>query len=322
MKAVVYSKYGPPEVLELAEVPKPVPGENEVLVKVHAASVNSWDWDLVTGKPYVYRLLFGVVAPKFKIIGSDLAGTIEAVGKNVKHLRVGDAVFGDNSGYGFGTFAEYVCVNENIVSIKPGEIDFNDAAALPQAGVLALQGLRLGKVKEGTKLLINGAGGGVGAYAIQLAKLWGANVTAVDHGGKLVFLHSLGADHVLDYARQDFTRSGNKYDVILDVVARRSAMDYTRALNPDGSFIMIGGAIPTVFQTVTSSLWLSFFSKKKMELLMHKPNREDLDYLKELLVAGKLKSIIDKRFSMAETAKAVRYLGEGKAKGKVVISLS
>ena len=227
MKAIVCTKYGPPNVLQLKEVEKPTPKDNEVLVKVHAASVNDWDWGLLRGKPFVNRLLFGLLKPKNKILGSDIAGRVEAVGRNVKQFQPGDEIWGDLSECGFGTFAEYVCVPENALRLKPASMTFEEAAAVPTAAVVALQGLRdKGQIQPGQKVLINGAGGGMGTFAVQIAKSFGAEVTGVCSTRKLDMMRSIGADQVIDYTHKDFTKSGQRYDLILDVVAYRSIFEY------------------------------------------------------------------------------------------------
>ncbi len=320
MKAIVYEQYGSPEVLALKEVEKPVPGDEEVLIKVQAASVNSWDWDLLTGKPYPYRLLFGVRKPKHPVIGSDVAGRVEAVGKQVRLLQPGDEVFGDLSGCGFGAFAEYVCVPENLLALKSSRMTFEQAAAIPQAGVLALQGLRQGKIQSGQKVLINGAGGGAGTFAVQLAKLYGATVTGVDKAHKLEMVRSLGADHVIDYTQEDFTaQEEQQYDLILDMVAARPLSAYKRALRPGGIFVMVGGSIPLILKVLLLGSRIS--KTRKMGILAHQPDPIDLDALKELFEAGKVVPVIDKRFPLQETADALRYFGEGNVLGKIVITL-
>jgi NADPH:quinone reductase-like Zn-dependent oxidoreductase len=252
MKAVVYTIYGPPEVLQLKQVEKPTPGDDEVLIKVHAASVNSWDWDLLRGVPFVNRILAGLLKPtKIRILGCDIAGRIEAVGKSVKLLRPGDEVFGDLSGCGWGGFAEYVCARDNAVVLKPANMTFEQAAAIPQAGLLALQGLRdKGQVQAGQKVLINGAGGGVGTFALQIAKSFGAEVTCVDSANKLDMLRSSGAGHVIDYKKEDFTWNGQHYDLILDVMGYHSIFDYKRALSPRGKYVMVGGCTALVNQVL------------------------------------------------------------------------
>ena len=323
MKAIVYTKYGPPDVLQLKEIEKPTPKDNEVLVKVHAASVNSWDWGLLRGTPFVNRLIVsGLFKPKYKILGCDIAGQVEGVGKNVKQFQPGDEVFGDLTECGFGAFAEYVCAPENALALKPASMTFEEAAAVPQAGLLALQGLRdKGKIQPGQKVLINGAGGGAGTFAVQIAKYFGAEVTGVDSTGKLGMLRSIGADHVIDYTQEDFTKNGQRYDLILDVVTYRSIFDYKRVLSPKGIYVMLGGGSwARVFQTMLLGPLISMTGSKKMGILMHKPNK-DLAFMKELLEAGKVVPVIDRRYPLREVAEALRYFGEGNVKGKVVITV-
>ena len=321
MKAIVYHTYGSPDVLKLADVAKPAPGDDEVLIKVHAAALNSWDWDRLTGKPYVYRLLFGLLKPKLPILGADVAGTVEAVGRNVQQFQPGDAVFGDLCEGGWGGLAEYVCARETALTLKPAGMTFEQAAAIPQAGVLALQGLRDKRpVQPGQKVLINGAGGGVGTFAVQMAKSFGAEVTGVDSPAKLEMLRSLGADHVIDYTQEDYTQTGRQYDLIVDVVARRSISDYKRALTPQGTFVVIGGSIATILQTATLGTWYSKSGGKQMSLLMHRPNK-DLASIIALFESGQVVPVIDKCYSLPEAAEAIRYLGAGQAKGKVVITV-
>jgi len=323
MKAIVYHKYGSPDVLKLEEVQKPTPSDNEVLIKVHAASVNSWDWGLLRGKPFLNRLLFGLLKPKTKILGCDIAGKVEAVGRNVKQLQPGDEVFGDISGGGWGGFAEYVCARENVLALKSASMTFEEAAAVPQAAVLALQGLLdKGQIQKGQKVLINGAGGGSGTFAVQIAKSFGAEVTGVDSTGKLDMLRSIGADQVIDYTQEDFTKNGQRYDLILDVVTYRSIFDYKRALSPKGIYVMLGGGSwARVFQVMFMGPLISMTGSKKMGILMHKPNKKDLNFMKELFEAGKVVPVIDRRYPLSEVAEALRYFGEGHAKGKLVITL-
>jgi len=321
MKAIVYTKYGSPDVLQLKEVEKPTPKDNEVLVKVHAASVNDWDWGLLRGKPFVNRLLFGLLKPKMQILGCDIAGQIEAVGKNVEQFQPGDEVFGDISGCGWGGFAEYVCIPENALALKSATMTFEQAAAVPQAGLLALQGLRdKGQIQPGQKVLINGAGGGAGTFAVQIAKSFGAEVTGVDSTRKLDMMRSIGADHVIDYTKEDFTKNGQCYDLILDVAAYHSIFDYKRALNPKGIYVMVGGSMARAFQLQFLGPWIAMTESKKMGILMHKPNK-DLAFMKELFEAGKVVPVIDRRYPLSEVSDALRYFGEGHAKGKVVITV-
>jgi NADPH:quinone reductase-like Zn-dependent oxidoreductase len=321
MKAIVFTKYGSPDFLQLKEVEKPTPKDNEVLVKVHAASVNSWDWELLRGTPFVNRLVFGLLKPKIKILGADMAGRVEAVGKNVKQLQPGDEVFGDISGCGWGGFAEHVCARENALALKPAGKTFEEAAAVPQAALLALQGLRYkGHIQPGQKVLINGAGGGAGTFAIQIAKSFGAHVTGVDSTGKLDMVRSIGADQVIDYTQEDFTRNGQRYDLILDVSAYHPLFDYKRALSPKGIYVMVGGSMALVFQVMFLGPWISMTGSRKMGILMHKPNK-DMDFMIELLEAGKVVPVIDRRYPLSEVPDALRYFGEGNVKGKVIITL-
>jgi NADPH:quinone reductase-like Zn-dependent oxidoreductase len=321
MKAIVYHRYGSPDVLKLEEVQKPIPRDDEVLVKVHAASVNDWDWGLLRGKPFVNRLLFGLLKPRIKILGVDIAGRVEAVGRNIKRFQPGDEVFGDISGCGWGGFAEYVCAPENALALKPASMTFEEAAAIPQAAMLAIQGLRdKGQIQPGQKLLINGAGGGVGTFAVQIAKVDGVEVTGVDSSGKLEMLRSLGCDHVIDYTQDDFTKNGQCYDLILDVKTNRSIFDYTRALSPGGVYVTVGGSMTRLFQTLLLGPWISMINKKKMRIVGLKQNR-DLAYMIELFEAGKVKPVIDGPYKLSEVPEAIRYFGEGNHKGKVIITL-
>jgi NADPH:quinone reductase-like Zn-dependent oxidoreductase len=262
--------------------------------------------------------------PKHKILGTDIAGRIETVGRNVKQFQPDDDVFGDLFSNGFGAFAEYVCVPENALMLKPASMTFEEAATLPQAALLALQGLRdKRQIQPGQKVLINGAGGGVGTFAVQIAKYFGAEVTGVDNTEKLEMLRSIGADHVIDYTKEDFTKNGRRYDLILDVVVHRSIFDYMRALSPRGICVMVGGSMTRVFFNGFLGLLISMTGNKKIGILMWKQNKkEDLDYLQELFEAGKVKPVIDRRYPLSEVPEALRYLEEGHAKGKVVITVT
>ncbi|MCH7515051.1 MAG: NAD(P)-dependent alcohol dehydrogenase [Bacteroidetes bacterium] len=321
MKAIVYTKYGPPEVLQLKEVEKPTPRDNEALVKVHAASVNDWDWMALNGESFVTRLIHGLLKPKIKILGCDIAGQVEAVGKNVKQFQQGDEVFGDLCECGFGGFAEYVCAPENALALKPASMTFEEAAAIPQAGMLAVQGLRdKGQIQSGQKLLINGAGGGVGTFGVQIAKLYGVEVTGVDSSGKLDMMRSIGFDHVIDYTKEDFTKNGQCYDLILDNKMNRSIFDYMRALSPNGIYVTTGGSIARFFQAFLLGPLISLFSKKSIRIVALKPNK-DLAYMNELFEAGKITSVIDGPYKLSEVPEALRYFGEGNHKGKVVITV-
>ncbi len=320
MKAIVYTKYGTPDVLELKEIDKPIPKEDEVLIKVYAVSINDWDLGLLQGGDLINRLLNGLLKPKIKILGSDIAGQIEAVGKNVKKFQPGDEVYGDLSG-SWGGFAEYVCAREKALALKPASMSFEEAAAIPQAAMLAIQGLRdKGQIQSGQKLLINGAGGGVGTFAVQIAKLYGVEVTGVDNSGKLDMMRSLGFDHVINYNQEDFTKNGKSYDLILDVKMNRSIFDYIRVLCRNGIYVIVGGSLVRLLQALFLRPWISMISKKKICVVALKSNK-DLDYMNELFETGKLKPIIDGPYRIDEVPKAFRHFGEGVHKGKVVIAM-
>jgi NADPH:quinone reductase-like Zn-dependent oxidoreductase len=320
MKAVVYEKYGSPDVLEVREVEKPAPKDDEVLVRIHAVSINDWDWALLPGTPLVTRLMSGLFSPRQTILGCDIAGRIEAIGKNVKRFKPGDEVFGDLSPR-FGGFAEYACAPETSLALKPPAMSFVEAAAIPQAAMLAVQGLLdRGGIQSGQKVLINGAGGGVGTFALQIAKLYGVEVTGVDSSAKLDFMRSLGFDKVIDYTQEDFTRSGIHYDLILDVKTNRSVFDYARALSPNGTYVTVGGSLLRLLQVVFLAPLISLVSRKAMRLVVLKQNK-DLAYMSELFEAGKVKPVIDKLRKLSEVTEAMRYFGAGRHKGKVVITL-
>lgn len=324
MKAIVLTRYGSPDYFERQEVAKPTPKDNEVLIRVHAVSINSWDWEILIAKPFVNRMMAGLVKPsKIKILGCDIAGRIEEVGRNVTKFKIGDGVFGDISHCHWGGFAEYVCVpeNKNALTLKPENMTFEQAAAIPQAAVLALQGLRKGNIEQAQKVLINGASGGVGSFAIPMAKSFGAEVTGVCSTRKLDFVKSLGSDHVIDYTQADFTSNGQQYDLILDVQGHHSIFDYKRVLTATGRYVMVGGSSKLVNQLFLLGPVLSMTSRKKLTLLLHKPDAKDLDHIKSLIEAGKLQPVIDKTFPLNETAEAMRYYGAGCARGKVVITV-
>ncbi len=323
MKAIVYQEYGSPDVLKLEEVQKPTPKDDEVLIKVHAASANYADWALLTGKPFLVRLIAGGLRkPKNKILGADIAGWVEAVGKNVKQFQPGDEVFGDISECGWGGFAEYVCARENALALKPANISFEEAAAVPLAAVTALQGIRdKGQIQPGQKVLINGASGGVGTFAVQIAKSFGAEVTGVCSTRNLAMARSIGADQVIDYTQEDFTQNGQRYDLIIAANGYHSLSDYKRALSPEGIYVCTGGSMAQIFQSMLLGPWMSMTGSKKMGNLAAKPNKKDLVFVKELLEAGKVVPVIDRRYPLSEVAEALRYLGEGHAKGKIVITV-
>ena len=317
MRAIVYHKYGTPDVLKLEEVDKPAPRDDEVLIKVYAVSINDWDWGLLHGD-FINRLLNGLSKPKKKILGSDIAGRIETVGKNVSQFKPGDEVFGDLSGR-WGGFAEYVCARENSLALKPPSMSFTEAAAIPQAAMLAVQGLiDKGQIHEGQKLLINGAGGGVGTFGIQIAKLYGVEVTGVDNTGKLDMLRSMGFEHVIDYTKEDFTKNGKCYDLILDVKTNRSMFAYARALSRNGVYVTVGGSTARLLQALLLGPWIRMIYKKYIRIVALKTNKE-LAYLNKLFEAGKIKPVIDGPYKLEEVPEAFRHFGRGTHKGKVVI---
>jgi NADPH:quinone reductase-like Zn-dependent oxidoreductase len=320
MKAIVYTNYGPPDVLQLKEIEKPAPKEDEVLVKVHAASVNYIDWQILRGESFFLRLTTGgLLKPKHKILGDDIAGRVEAVGLNVKQFQPGDEVFGICN---FDAFAEYVCVPENDLALKPASMTFEEAAAVPEAGIPALQGLRdHGQIQPGQKVLINGASGGVGTFAVQIAKSFGAEVTGVCSTRKLDMVCSIGADHVIDYTQEDFTQNGQRYDLILANAGDRSIFDYKRALNPEGIYVCTGGSLAQYFQATLLGPLISMTGSKKLGSMLAKPNQKDYVFLIELFEAGKVIPVIDRRYPLSEVPEALRYYGEGHAKGKVVITV-
>lgn len=324
MKAIVFTKYGSPDVLRLEEVDKPIPADNEVLVKVQAASVNAADWRLMRADPFLARLYTGLFKPtRFQILGGDIAGRVEAVGKDVSQFKVGDEVFGEVSASGFGGFAEYKCACENELVLKPANLSFEEAAAVPLAALAALQGLRnKGQIQSGQKVLINGASGGVGTFAIQIAKYFGADVTAVCSTAKMELARSLGAGHVIDYTQEDFTRNGLRYDLILAANGDCSIFDYKCALSEGGIYVMAGGKAGQLFQALLLGPLISMLGSKKLRAVSSTPNQEDLLFLKELLESGKVKPVIDRRYPLSKVADAIRYIEAGHAKGKVVISVA
>ncbi len=322
MKAIVQTVYGSPDVLQHKEIPKPAPKGDEVLVRIYAASLNAADFEIMRGT-WTARL-GGPFKPANKIPGSDLAGRVEAVGRNVKQLKPGDEVWGDLSfPYRYGTFAEYVSVSEKALTKKPASMTFEEASTYPQAAIIPLQTLRdKGKVQPGQKVLINGAGGGQGTFAVQIAKYYGAEVTGVDSAKKLNMLRSINADHVIDYTQQDYTKSGQRYDLIFDFVANRSVFDYRRALSPEGQFMIVGGSLGAFLQVVALGTLMSMIGSKKLSLNKYEPNnREDLAMLAELFEAGNVVPVIDRYYPLSEVPEALRYLEEGQAQGKVVITM-
>ncbi len=318
MKAIVYSNYGSPDVVKCEEIEKPTAGDNEVLIKVRAASVNPVDWHLMRGKPYVVRILAGLRKPKDTRLGVDAAGQVEAVGRNVTQFKPGDEVFGACR----GAFAEYACAIEDRLALKPANISFEDGAAVPVAALTALQGLRdKGRIQRGRKVLVDGASGGVGTFAVQIAKSFGAEVTAVCSTRNVDTARSIGADQVIDYTREDFTQSGQRYDLIIAANAYHSIFDYRRALSQDGIYVMAGGGGVQMLQVMFLGPFLSLIGSKKMRFFIAKINKKDLVLLKDLLEAGKVVPIIDRRYPLSDVAEALRYLEEGHAQGKVVITV-
>lgn len=322
MKAIVVEQYGTPDVMKFKDVEKPAPKDHEVLVKIHAAALNMFDWHLLTADIFLVRLNAGLFKPKYKIPGADISGLVEAIGKDVTQFKVGDEVYGDLAASGCGSFAEYVAVPEKALALKPVNLTFEEAAAYPMAAVTALQGLRdQGKLQPGQKVLIQGASGGVGSFAVQIAKVLGAEVTAVCSARNMDQVRSLGADHVIDYAKEDFTRNGKQYDLIFAVNGYHPINDYKRALSPKGIYVAAGGSMRQIFESLLRSSFVSEKNGRQLGVLTAKPKQEDLIYLKGLTEAGRVKPVIDKRYPLNETAQALRYLGEGHARGKVVITV-
>jgi len=321
MKAILLKEYGLPNVLEIGEVTKPIPNDKEVLVRIHSASVNDWDWGLVRGKPFVIRLFFGLKKPKINIPGVDVSGKIEAVGGKVSSFKIGDEIYCDLSECGFGGFAEYVCVPEKILSKKPPNISYNEASALPHAGLLALQGLlEKGKVKSEQSILINGAGGGVGTLGIQILKSYGVKVTGVDSNEKLDLMKSLGFDSVMDYKKVDFTDNGEKYDLILDTKSNRSVFKYARSLKKNGTYITVGGSMYRLFETLLLGSLISLFTGKKLSVLNLKPNN-GLDQISKLVEEGQIRPVVDGPYGFDKIPKLIQYFGEGKHLGKIVVEI-
>lgn len=321
MKAAVCHKYGPPEIVALEEVQKPTPRDDEVLIKIYATSLNLSDWEMLTGTPFYTRTTWGLFKSRFKILGSDIAGRVEAVGRKVTRFEPGDEVFGDIMG-SFGGFAEYACARERVLTLKPAKMTFEDVSVLPQAGVIALRGiLDKGQLQAGQKVLINGAGGGSGTFAVQLAKSFGAEVTAVDNTEKQDFMRSNGADHVVDYTKEDFTKNGRRYDLILDLVAHRSLFDNRRALAPSGTYLLVGGSAKRLYQALVLGPIISMFGNKKMSLLIVNPKQNDNVRLLELVESGSIVPIIDRRYPLSGVPDALRHVGEGHALGKVVVTM-
>ena len=320
MKAMVYRQYGTPDVLQLTEVATPLPDDNQVLVKVHAASLNYADWHILRGD---FRLLgFGLSKPKYSVPCADFSGRVEAVGKNVSEFRVGDEVYGDLSSSGWGALGEYVCASEKILAHKPVNLSFEQAAAVPMAGVTALQGLRKGGIQPGQRVAISGTSGGVGTFTLQIAKALGAHITATCSAKNIEMARSLGADHVMDYARDDFTQMGEKYDLIVAVNGYRPLSAYQRALTPTGTFVMLGGDPLNIVGTIVLSQFFNLGNRQKFAVLSAKPNASDLLFLKELIEAGKICPVVTRVFALEDAADAFRLYGAGHVQGKIVVNLS
>ncbi len=322
MRAVVYREYGSPSVLCLRDIPLPEPGDEEVMVKVEASSVNDYDWHLLTGKPFVNRA-GGLFKPRHQVLGSDIAGPVTAVGRAVTRFRPGDEVFGDMSPYGFGAFAEYVRAPQRALALKPVALSFQQAAAVPQAGGLAVLGLRGTRpIRPGDKVLVNGAGGGVGTFAVQIAKAHGAEVTGVDRAGKLDTVRAVGADHVIDFTTDDFTRNRQAYDLIVDVAAHRPMSAYRRSLRPGGACAIIGGSIPRVFLIMAAGPGSSLFGSKKVGVPLWRPNNtQDVAFLTRLLQAGSVAPVVDSVYPLSEVAGAFQRFGAQQHTGKIVITI-
>ena len=322
MKAAVYTRYGPPDVVEITDVEKPVPKDDEVLIRVRTASVNPLDWRLMKGKPYLLRMVTGLRNPKLTIPGIDVAGQVEAVGSNVTQFKPGDEVFGGCE----GALAEYVCAKESGLVVKPANVTFEQAASVNVAGLTALQGLRdKGQIQPGQKVLINGAAGGVGTFAVQIARSFGADVTGVCSTRNVEMVRSIGADRVIDYTREDFTKGGQRYDLILDCVVNHLFSSIRRVLNPKGRYIMVGAPhsrwMIGLLAPAIKALVLSRFVSQTSIMFIAKSSKEDLTIMSELIAMGKVSPVIDRRYSLSEVAEAIRYLEEGHARGKVVVTL-
>lgn len=322
MKAIISNKYGSPDNLEFKEVKNPIPDENQVLIKIYAASLNYGNLVLLKGEPFLTRFAFGLFKPKYIIPGGDISGKVESVGKNVKHFKPGDEVFGDLSGCGWGGFAEYATVPENSLVMKPSNISYEEAAAVPMAATTALQSLRdKGKIKSGQKVLINGASGGVGTFAVQIAKSFGAEVTAVCSTRNLDIIKSIGADNVIDYTKENFTKNNELYDIILAVNGYQPISAYKDSLSQNGKYVMVGGSGAQLTQAMILGPLLSMIGSKKLGSFLQRPNQTDLIFIRDLIEAGQLKPVIDRYYKMSEVPNAFRYFEEGHTQGKIVITM-
>lgn len=323
MRAIIQTEYGSPDVLKLAEIDKPVVPDNGVLVRVHATAVNAGDCHLMRGTPFLIRLIFGgLLKPKIKILGSDIAGRVEAIGKDVTQFQLGDEVFGDISECGFGAFAEYVCVLETALVLKPTNKTFEESATIPWAALAALQGLRdFGQIQAGQKVLINGASGGVGSFAVQIVKSYGAEVTAVCSTKKMDMVRSLGADQVIDYTQTDVTQTGQQYDLIFDAAAYRSVFDYLPILTTKGTYVLVGGSTPRLFLVMFLGSLISRISRRKAKVLITKPNQADLIIIRDLIMADKISPYISQRYTLGEIPVAIRQLEQRQVMGKIAIRI-
>ena len=325
MRAIVFPRYGSPDVLRVEEVERPLPGDDDVLVRVRAAGVNPLDWRFMRGEPYAIRIATGLGKPKTERLGADLAGEVEATGRNVTQFKSGDAVFGA-IGLKPGAFAEYACAHEDALAPKPANLTFEQAAAVPVAALTALQGLRdSGRIQPGQKVLVNGAAGGVGTFAVQIAKSFGAQVTGVCSGRNVDLVRSIGAEHVVDYTREDFTAGSRRYDLVFDAIGNRSLSDVRRVIEPKGTYVVVGGPGGRwigPFVAILKPILLSPFVSQRLVAALSKESRDDLMILKELIEAGKVRPVIDRSYTLTEVPQALRYLEEGHARGKVVIAIA
>jgi NADPH:quinone reductase-like Zn-dependent oxidoreductase len=324
MQAMISTEYGSPDVLQLKEVAQPTPNDDQVLVQVVAASAAAGDWHLLRGTPFAMRFMgYGLLKPKYQILGAAFAGRVTAVGRNVTAFRPGDEVYGDVSQSGFGAFAEYVCAPANALAHKPSNLSFEQAATIPVSAVTALQGLRdHGRIQAGQQVLINGASGGVGTFAVQIAKAFETEVTAVCSTGNVATMRAIGADHVIDYTKEDFSQHGQQYDLILAANGYHPIATYQRTLTPQGTYVMTGGSTEQMFQAMILGPWFSKKGGQKLGNMLAKPNQQDLVFLKDLSEAGKMAPVIDRCYPLHEVADAIRYLETGHAKGKVVITVA
>lgn len=320
MRAIVREAYGPPSVLRLDDVPIPAIGDNDVLVRVHAASANAGDWHLLRGTPLAFRLVAGLIKPRYRIIGCDISGTVESVGRSVTQFKPGDEVFGEVSRCGYGAYAEYVTARESALAMKPANLSFEEAASVPTAACTALQALRKGKIEPSQKVLIHGASGGVGTFALQIAKALGAEVTAVCSTAKVEIIRALGAEHVLDYTKVDFANSGQKFDLILAANGDRSIWDYRRALAPTGRYVMSGGSNRQFHEALLLGPLLSI-TRQTLGSMLAKPNQRDLLVLKELIEAAKVRPVIERSYPLSEVPEVIRHLESGHASGKLVVTM-